>query len=753
MPHEPFESEDRFREMLAATTACFAAISNDFVFLYANEAYASLWNKRPDDLIGKPVKEIMGAEGFENSLDSFVDAISGETVNYEAEFCVGQRSVVLATRLVPFFESNPDSTGQKKSKGFYCLSNEVTGKRASQQALSLILASAPGRICLVNRDYEITYANRRFQEDYRAEGDLKGVSLADIVGKDLWKSGKPHVDRAFVGNFVRYREKFTNRNGSITNVMVYLIPDRAKNPQDINGVYCLTFDEAELELGRQRLRRRERNVDLALQGQMVGIWEVDPDRDDWLLTEHIEKLLQLPAGHLANSESLTFKNIHPDDLPGVLRNRQLNLRAGTLYVNEFRMKDNSGEYRWLRSIGRSELDANGEVIYLAGTIADINQLKTAEILAAEQVLHRDSFLSMLSHELRNPVSAIKYALDIFQRQADETIKLPEDHQNSIGIIARQTNIISRLLKDLLNVNRISSNEILFEDTQVCLVKLIREIAEVSVPRFAEKRQRLVVHFEVAEFMISGDEVRLHQVFTNLLDNASKYSPANTTTTLTCRVDPKSGDFVTVVSDQGQGIRSESQRSIFEMFFQEDPELDRSTGGLGIGLYLVKRIVEAHYGKVRVVSPGNQGGSDFEVRLPRARPGQKPESNQPTSPTLRQLVLVEDNDDSRVALSLALSARNFEVQTFSDGETAAIKLPLLRPDIALIDIGLPRMDGMSLVKELRQHEDLNDTLFVALTGYGQDHEHQAIMAAGFDHHLVKPLDLDDLFQIVAQHVKS
>jgi len=282
------------------------------------------------------------------------------------------------------------------------------------------------------------------------------------------------------------------------------------------------------------------------------------------------------------------------------------------------------------------------------------------------------------------------------------------------------------------------------------VKLVREIAEVSLPKLAEKKQRLIVECEIDEFQISGDEVRLHQVFVNLLDNASKYSPENTAITLTCKVDPDSGEFVTVVSDQGQGIPAKSQRSIFELFYQEDTTLDRSAGGLGIGLYLVKRIVEVHHGKVSVVSPGNNGGCDFEVRLPNKQRNPDSDSNPPKSATLRQLVLVEDNDDSRVALSLVLSARDFKVQTFADGETAALKIPSIRPDIALIDIGLPRMDGMSLVKELRLHEELKDTLFIALTGYGQDHEHQAIMAAGFDHHLVKPLDLEDLFKIVAQH---
>ena len=152
----------------------------------------------------------------------------------------------------------------------------------------------------------------------------------------------------------------------------------------------------------------------------------------------------------------------------------------------------------------------------------------------------------------------------------------------------------------------------------------------------------------------------------------------------------------------------------------------------------------------VVSPGNNGGCDFEVRLPRERSEHTPDSNQPNTAALRKLVLVEDNDDSRVALTLALSARDFEVQTFADGEKAAMKLPSLRPEVALIDIGLPHMDGMTLMKELRKHEELKDTLFIALTGYGQDHEREAIMDSGFDHHLVKPLDMDDLFKVVAQH---
>ncbi len=745
MSEKPFESEQRYREMLGATRAKFAAISKDFAFLYANEAYAKQWDKRPDDLIGKHVKEILGSESFEDSLDKFVDAIGGETVDYEAEFTVGLRTFVLAIRLVPFYGADQDSTDPNNIEGFYAFSQYVTAKRVSQQALSLILASAPARICLINHGYEITYANRRFHQEYSSDAELKGANFNEVIGSEMWRLAKPNIDRAFTGDFVRYREIVGG-----DNCLVYLIPDRVKPPRNVIGVYCLIFDEAELEMGRQRLRRRERNVELALQGHMVGIWEIDPDRDDWLLTEHIEKLLGLPAGDLENSRSLAFKRIHPDDLHGAMRTRELAMQSKSAYINEFRVKHASGEYRWLRAIGQSEIDTEGNVTYFAGTIADINDLKTAEQLAAEQVKQRDSFLSMLSHELRNPVAAIKYALDVFERPAKQQVVLPDDHQNSIGIIARQTNIISRLLKDLLNVNRVSSNEILFDDAPVCLVKLIREIAEVSLPRFAEKKQRLIVECEIDEFQISGDEVRLNQVFVNLLDNASKYSPERTAVTLTCNVDPDSGDFVTVISDQGQGIESKSHRNIFELFFQACTTLDRSAGGLGIGLYLVKRIVDAHFGTVSVVSPGKNGGSDFEVRLPRERSKPVSAANQSSTKALRKLVLVEDNDDSRVALSLALAARDFEVQTFADGETAALKLPLIRPCIALIDIGLPRMDGMSLMKELRQHEELENTLFIALTGYGQDHEHAAIMDSGFDHHLVKPLDMGDLLKIVANH---
>ena len=651
----------------------------------------------------------------------------------------------METKLVPFKSaSEPNDVD-----GLYLFSSDVTGKHVSQQALALILASAPGRICQVNLDYKITYANRRFVDEYNRSQEAMGIRMSEVLHKSLWDSAKPNIDRAFEGQFVRYRELTDKQNGMTNNVVVYLIPDQSKNSAKVNGVYCLMFDEAELELGRQRLRRRERNVDLALKGQMVGIWEADPERTGWLLTEHFEKLLGMAAGQLENSEELTFKRIHPDDLPEVLRNRRLNAGSGELYVNEFRMQTLAGEYRWFRTIGRAELDSEGKSIYLAGTITDINELKQAELLAAEQVKHRDSFISMLSHELRNPVAAIKYALDVFQRPSDPVLELPDTYAQSLAIVSRQTNIIARLLQDLLNVNRISRNQILFENASVCLVKLCREIVEVSRPKFEDKNQRLLFECDVDSFGIFGDEIRLHQVFVNLLDNASKYSPPNTEVQLTCRLDGDTGDFLATISDRGQGIKTKSQRSIFELFFQENPTLDRTNGGLGVGLYLVKRIVEAHQGKVKVISPGVSGGSDFVVRLPQKSTEELVANGLANANLLQKLVLVEDNDDSRVALTMALSARGFDVQTFSDGETAAAQIPVVKPKLALIDIGLPRMDGISLVKELRLNEDLKDSIFIALTGYGQRHEREAILAAGFHHHLVKPLDLDDLFKIIAQ----
>ena len=728
--------------MCSVSPFLIAIINKEFTYVYANEAYADLWGKQPEEVVGQRARDLLGPEDFENSLEHFVEAAGGTTVEYEAEYRIDQRTVVLETKLAPFASTaEPDQID-----GFYVFSNDVTGKHVSQQALSLILASAPGRICQVNPDYKIMYANRRFIDDYNRSEEVMGMRMSEVIHKSLWDAAKTNIDRAFQGQFVSYREFADKHTWMNTNAVVYLIPDRNKNAAKVNGVYCLIFDEAELELGRQRLRRRERNVDLALQGQMVGIWEADPERTGWLLTEHIEKLLGMAAGELENSESLTFKRIHPDDLPEVLRNRRINMGTGELYVNEFRMQTLAGKYRWFRTIGRAELDSEGKSIYLAGTITDINELKEAELLAAEQVKHRDSFISLLSHELRNPVAAIKYALDVFQRPANPVVELPDTYAQSLAIVSRQTNIIARLLKDLLNVNRISHNQILFENAPVCLVKLCREIVEVSAPKFESKHQRLLFECDVDSFEIFGDEVRLHQVFVNLLDNASKYSPPNTEVRLMCCLDEQTGHFVATVSDRGQGIKAKSQRTIFELFFQEDPTLDRTDGGLGVGLYLVKRIIEAHYGKVSVTSPGINGGSDFEVRLPKKMSNASAPHGEEK---VQQLVLVEDNDDSRVALSLALSARGFDVQTFSDGETAALLIPVVKPKIALIDIGLPKMDGISLVKELRLDEELKDSVFIALTGYGQQHEREAIIAAGFHHHLVKPLDLDDLFKIIAQ----
>ena len=748
MPESMFESIERFREMLSATTTMCAAIDKQFVFLHGNEEYANCWGTNVNKLIGQQVKRVLDPESFEKSLPYFKAALNGETVDFDLEFYEGRRVVVLANRLVPFYEG-ADKSGP--ADGFYLFATDTTGQHVSQQVLSLVLASAPGYIFLVDRDYRITYANRKCHDGFPDATELKGLLLQEFIGQSRWQADKTYLDQALAGNFVRYRPKAESKEGLVSNKMVYLIPDVTKRCGEVVGFYCLSFEESELELGRPRLRQRARNVDLALQGHMVGIWERDPQKEDWLLTEHIEQVLGMAKGELANSESLTLKRIHKDDLPKVLENRRRHVDTGQTYINEFRMLDKSGEHRWLRTIGRSELDNDGKSIYTAGTVTDINALKEAELLAAEQVKHRDSFLSMLSHELRNPVAAIKYAIDALAQPTNPPVEQSSEHQNSLAIIARQTNVISRLLKDLLNVNRVTSNQISFENTELCLVKLIREIVEISQPKFAEKKQQLTFVSSIPQFRISGDEVRLHQVFSNLLDNASKYSAEKTEIQISCWHDPQDGRFVAMVSDQGKGVPSKFQRSVFELFFQQDPALDRAEGGLGVGLFLVKRIVEAHQGTVTVKSPGANGGSDFIVQLPSTQIEALPVANRDDeSAGLRKMVLVEDNDDSRVALSLALSSRGFEVQAFADGETALENIPRLKPEIALIDIGLPRMDGMSLMRELRQDETLNSTVFVALTGYGQSHERAAILDAGFNHHLVKPLELADLFAIIAQN---
>jgi signal transduction histidine kinase/CheY-like chemotaxis protein len=354
---------------------------------------------------------------------------------------------------------------------------------------------------------------------------------------------------------------------------------------------------------------------------------------------------------------------------------------------------------------------------------------------------KDEFLAMLGHELRNPLAAIASASQVLEegRPRDERERRPS------AIIARQARHLSRMVDDLLDVSRVSSGKIALSREHVDL----RDVAERAVAAFREAGRISRHHLSVstASAVVYGDSTRLQQIVWNLLDNALKYTPAGGRVTLTLVRTPGGAELS--VRDTGVGIAPELLPHVFDLFVQAGRSLDRAEGGLGLGLTLVRRLVELHGGSVRASSDGPGQGSEFVVRLPAlsGSPEPAPRPAGVSSPS-RRILLVEDNADAREALALLLESWGHRVEQAADGLTGLQEARADPPDVALIDVGLPGMDGYALAREIRAEPRCRGVRLIALTGYSRSRDRERGQEAGFDTYLVKPVDPGHLRAAIA-----
>jgi PAS domain S-box-containing protein len=374
-------------------------------------------------------------------------------------------------------------------------------------------------------------------------------------------------------------------------------------------------------------------------------------------------------------------------------------------------------------------------------------LRESEAALKDADRKKDEFVATVAHELRNPLAPIRNALQIL------TAKGPPDPelQWARGVIGRQVRLMSRLLDDLLDVSRISRRQVELRKERVELAALVEAALETSRPLLEAAGHALTVALPPAPIHLEADPVRMAQVFANLLNNAAKYTEPGGRIGLTA--ERQGGDVVVSVKDDGMGIAPEMLPRVFQIFAQANRALVRSQGGLGIGLSLVKGMVELHGGGVEARSEGLGRGSEFRVRLPAAAQTPAPErprgeAGEPGPAARRRILVVDDNRDSADSLAMLLKFMGHEVGTAYDGEQAVEAAGALRPDVALLDIGMPRLDGYAACRRIREQPWGRPMFLIALTGWGQEEDRRRTEAAGFDHHMLKPVDPAELLKLLA-----
>jgi signal transduction histidine kinase/ActR/RegA family two-component response regulator len=370
------------------------------------------------------------------------------------------------------------------------------------------------------------------------------------------------------------------------------------------------------------------------------------------------------------------------------------------------------------------------------------EARTAELNAA--LKSRDEFLAMLGHELRNPLAPILNASHLIRKQTPEESPL----HRSAAILSRQAAHMSRLVNDLLDVGRITQGQLRLELAEISLTEVLEQALEQSRPLIDQREHSLAVALPSRNLRVRADPVRLAQVFANLLQNAAKYTPNGGSVSLATEV--LDGAVAVRVRDTGSGIPRAMLESIFDLFTQLPRSLDRSDGGLGIGLTLVKRLAEMHGGTVSASSEGVDAGSEFVVTLPTLQPAGATAVSMPppvssTPGRSCRVLVIDDNEDANQSMGMLLQTAGHEIANAYDGPSGLALARRFLPDLLLLDIGLPGMSGYEVARRLKADPATAHIHIVALTGYGQGSDVQQAREAGFDHHMLKPSRLQDVLE--------
>ena len=509
------------------------------------------------------------------------------------------------------------------------------------------------------------------------------------------------------------------------------------------GAYTHLGNRTQRQRAQLALRESELRLQLVVNGSGVAIWDSDLRSGQTYWNARTFELFGYPpTADGSVTMEMWRQRIHPDDEELVRQAFERAVADKTNFAVEHRIVRGDGDTVWVSAFGRYHYDDAGKPIRFAGLNLDITERKRAqeELRAADQ--RKDEFLAVLAHELRNPLAPLRDSLRIFEasRSADPELITAR------RIMQRQTKQMVRLIDDLLDVSRISRNKLELRRETTTLADAIESAVETCRPAIEAARHRLRVHMPESALCVHADRVRLAQIFGNLISNSAKYTRPGGEIVVTVATEAQQA--VVTITDTGIGIATEDLPRVFEMFTQVGREADARVGGLGIGLALVSRLVQLHGGTVTAASRGPGEGSSFSVRLPLSAPviAAPPEATPSESArgTERRKVLVaDDNEDAATALGLLLTHLGNEVQIAHDGQQALDIAAEFHPDVILMDVGMPRLDGLEATRRLRGTEWGRRASIIALTGWGQESDKRQSREAGADAHLVKPVEPEAL----------
>jgi PAS domain S-box-containing protein len=617
----------------------------------------------------------------------------------------------------------------------------------------VILAEAPsGRIIMGNPQVERILGHPVIlSPDIESYRDWLNY---DVNGRRV--EGRESVmARTLQGEVVTGQEILYHRGDGINAwVSVSGAPISDAGGNIVGGVVLVT-DIDEEKRANEALRINQERLNLAQKASRAGSFEWNLRTNAVIWSEENEAIFGLAPGSFGGAYEDWTRCVHPEDLSRAEQELRRAIADGE-GVFEYRVIWPDGGVRWIQARGKVFFDEAGKPLRWVGINIDVTERKQMEESLRRQTKalqeadrRKDEFLATLAHELRNPLAPISNAIQILSLRGDDSEVVAQTRE----VMERQVHQMTRLVDDLMEVSRIGRGKISLEKTPVDLADVVATAVETSRPLVEAHRHTLTVSLPERPARVEADSARLAQVLSNLLNNAAKYTEDGGRIDLI--VEQTRGEAVIRVRDNGIGIAPERLPSVFDMFEQIEGAADRSQGGLGIGLTLARRLVEMQGGKIEAHSAGLGKGSEFLTRLPAlAEPAAEPAPELPeglpaSSATAgRRVLVVDDNVDSAESLAVLLRLYGHEVRLAHDGEAALKEARSFRPDVIFLDLSLPKIDGYEVARRLRLEPAMSGMTLVAMTGYGHEEERRRTREAGFQAHLVKPVNFDMLRELLS-----
>jgi PAS domain S-box-containing protein len=803
-------NEERFRTSAENLLDCFGIYTairdaegriTDFLIEYVNEAACRTHLLGRDQQVGRGLLEVMPGHRANGLFDAYCRVVETgeplEVVEVLAEHVHEGRTEsrafdVRASKLGDgFVAAWRDVTQRVRVEEDLRLSEERFRRFTESGVIGIVINDIYGAIKFANDEY------LRIIGRSRDEVDSGLVRWTEITPPEWLPADESAIAEAKVkGACSPYEKCYRRKDGTLCHVLIgYALIGEARE-EAVAYVLDLTYQKQYLARLEQRSTQLRDLTDAALAINA----DLTPESAARVITDRAREIIgarqavtsltvnpdrsqAIHAVSLAGGEDVSETHDAATAVSGLgaevcRENRPARLNRAALEAQPAWRASDTGEAAgprpptcgWLAAplvsrdgtnLGLIELSDKLEGDFTGDDEAILVQLAQMASVATENARlydqlreadrHKDEFLAMLAHELRNPLSAVASASLLGRSpETDE-----ESRAWASDVIERQVQQLTRIVEDLLDISRISQGKVVLRTTPLDASPVLLQAIEVVRPAAAGKDQAIEVHLPPGPVHVEADRARLEQVLVNLLTNAVKYTDKGGRITLTARAGGP--DLEVSVRDNGIGIPPEMLPRVFDLFAQVDASIDRSQGGLGIGLSLVKRLIELHGGSVSAASGGPGLGSEFVLRLPLlTEPPEAPSaSDSPTvapaaqgRPRGLRVLVVDDNVDTVRGLARLLKAAGHEVQTSDDGQSALDEARVFRPDAVVLDIGLPGLDGYEVARTLRR-EGFTDTLLIALSGYGRDEDCSRSRAAGFDHHLIKPVNFDILLDLLGR----